>query len=262
MDMIAAETRVHPLDPLSLEEIAAVRGLVAGHAGFTATMRFALVELREPAKAAVLAWAPGQAVVRAARVVLLDTGSGAVVEVVADLNSGAVGSWNNVPVDRPPHGQPPILVAEFMKLDGIVKSDPAWRAAVMRRGIVEADFPLVQVDPFSAGNFGYKEEQGRRLVRAVSYWRGGPKDNGYAHPIEGVVAVVDLIAGRILTLVDDPVAIPIPRRTHNYHRAALPPPRTDLRPLSISQPEGPSFTVDGWALRWQNWNVRLGFTPR
>jgi primary-amine oxidase len=132
----------------------------------------------------------------------------------------------------------------------------------MRRGITEADLKLVQVDPFSAGNFAFPEEAGKRLVRAVAYWREAPRDNGYAHPIEGVVAVVDLIAERILTLVDDPVAIPVPRTKRNYAPESLPPPRTDLKPLSIVQPEGPSFTVDGWEVSWQNWRFRVGFTPR
>ena len=38
--------------------------------------------------------------------------------------------------------------------------------------------------------------------------------------------------------------------------------RTDLKPLEITQPEGPSFTVDGHAVRWQNWHIRVGFHVR
>jgi primary-amine oxidase len=258
MDTIAAATIRHPLDPLSLAEISTFRALVTGDARFDPALRFTLVELREPDKAAVLAFRPGDGVVRGVRGVLLHTGSGAIFEVLADLTAGRIAAWGRVETA----GQPPIILDEFMKLDRIVKSDPRWVAAVKRRGITDADLPLVQVDPFSAGNFGFPEEQGRRLVRAVSYWRGGPKDNGYAHPIEGVVAVVDLIEGRILTLVDDPVAIPVPRTKRNYDPASLPPERTDLRPLSIVQPQGPSFTVDGWEVAWQNWRFRVGFTPK
>ena len=39
-------------------------------------------------------------------------------------------------------------------------------------------------------------------------------------------------------------------------------PRTDLKPLHITQPEGASFTLDGTELRWQNWSMRLGFNYR
>ena len=36
--------------------------------------------------------------------------------------------------------------------------------------------------------------------------------------------------------------------------------RTDLKPLEITQPEGPSFTVDGNLVRWQKWSFRVGST--
>ena len=38
--------------------------------------------------------------------------------------------------------------------------------------------------------------------------------------------------------------------------------RTDVKALEIVQPEGPSFTLDGNELRWQNWSMRLGFNYR
>ncbi len=249
----------HPLDPLETAEIAAIRALLDAEPRCTATMRLTTLELREPAKANVLAHRPGDAVVRAGKAVLLDTADGAIIEVIVDLTSARIAAWDIVP---PGSGQPPIIIEEFFKIAAAVKADPAWREAVFRRGITEADLPLVQIDPFSAGNFGYPEEQGRRLVRAVAYWRGEAKANGYAHPIEGVVAVVDLIACKILTLVDDPVAIPIPRRARPYHRDALGAPRKDLRRLLISQPDGPSFSVEGWEVAWQGWKFRVGFTPR
>ena len=258
MDTQTATTIRHPLDPLTLAEIGAVQTLVTDHPSFAAAMRFTLVELCEPAKPAILAFTPGQAVSRTARVVLLDTKTGDIIEVLVDLSEGRVAAWRLADTK----GQPPIIFDEFQRLDRIVKSDPRWVAAVKRRGITDADLPLVQVDPFSAGHFGFPEEDGKRLVRAVSYWRGGPRDNGYAHPIEGVVAVVDLIGERILSLVDDPVAIPVPRTKRNYDPESLPPARTDLRPLLIVQPEGPSFTVNGWDVTWQNWRFRVGFTPR
>lgn len=249
MDMNLPATR-HRLDPLDAEEIAAVRTLVQAAPGYRPSHRFALVELDEAASG------------RAARVTLLDRASGAVAVAMVDLAGGRIAEWRDIPVQAPPYGQPPVLVEEFLELPDIVKADPRWVAAVARRGVTEADLPLVQVDPFSAGHFPTPETAGRRLVRAVAYWRAGPKDNGYAHPIEGVVAVVDLNARQVVEVWDDPVAIPVPRTKANYHREALPPPRTDLRPLHIHQPEGPSFTVDGWEVAWQGWRFRVGFSPR
>jgi primary-amine oxidase len=38
--------------------------------------------------------------------------------------------------------------------------------------------------------------------------------------------------------------------------------REDVRPIEITQPEGASFTVDGHAVAWQKWRLRIGFNPR
>ncbi len=40
------------------------------------------------------------------------------------------------------------------------------------------------------------------------------------------------------------------------------PVRTDLKPLSVVQPEGVSFTRKGHVLEWQNWKMHVGFHPR
>ena len=37
--------------------------------------------------------------------------------------------------------------------------------------------------------------------------------------------------------------------------------RTDLKPLEITQPEGPSFALDGNLVRWQSWSLRVGMDP-
>lgn len=38
--------------------------------------------------------------------------------------------------------------------------------------------------------------------------------------------------------------------------------RTDVKPLNVTQPEGPSFHLDGNLVQWQKWRFRLGFNPR
>src|SRR5690606_24301920 len=131
-----------------------------------------------------------------------------------------------------------------------------------RRGLGDADIELVQVDPFSSGFFDKPFERGARIVRAVSYYRSHIQDNGYAHPIEGVVAVVDLIASKVVDLVDEDPIVPIPRKKRNRGAHENAHPRQGIKPLNIEQPEGPSFRVDGWQVEWQKWRFRIGFTPR
>ena len=74
--------------------------------------------------------------------------------------------------------------------------------------------------------------------------------------------MVDLLEKKVIELVDDGRIIPIPRAKHNYDTPSLGEPRSTLKPLSINQPDGPSFTIDGWHVSWQNWTFRVGFTPR
>lgn len=39
--------------------------------------------------------------------------------------------------------------------------------------------------------------------------------------------------------------------------------RTDLKPLNLVQPEGPSFTVNNESLvEWKKWRFRVGFNPQ
>jgi primary-amine oxidase len=227
-----------------------------------------MIRLEEPGKIEMAAHAAGLALPRLAFLIVLDRRDGQSHEAVVDIGpgvdigSGRVASWRRVGTDSPPYGQPPVMIEEFFRCEAIVKADPRWRAAVMRRGLTDADIENAQIDPFSSGYFGHDFERGQRVVRAVAYWREDIKDNGYAHPIEGVVAVVDLVKNVIVDLHDEPVAIPVPRKKRNYDRVAIPETRADLKPLSIVQPEGPSFTVDGWRVDWQNWSFRVGFTPR
>jgi len=252
----------YPLDPLSGDEIAAAVDILKQDRGLADHHRFPMIRLEEPTKADMAAHAAGGSLPRLAFLIVLDARNGESFETVVDIGGRAVVSWHKVPTDQYPYGQPPVMIEEFFRCEAIVKADPRWQAAMIRRGLTEADLDKVQIDPFSSGYLGHDFERGARVVRAVSYWRGDIKDNGYAHPIEGVVAVVDLVKNAIVDLVDEPEAIPVPRRKRNYGRDDLGPSRADVKPLDIVQPEGPSFTVDGWKVDWQNWSFRVGFTPR
>jgi primary-amine oxidase len=248
----------HPLDPLTEQEILLACSLLKSEKGLGDSCRFAMVHLQEPDKASVLRYAPGLAVERSAFLMVFDAVTGVTHEAVVNLAKGLVVSWAQHLTD----GQPPVLVEDFFNCDAIVKADAGWRAAIKRRGLTDEDLKLVQVDPFSAGNFGFPLEKGKRVVRAVSYYRARLTDNAYAHPIEGVVAVVDLIAKKVIELVDDEVIVPVPKTLHNYDAASLGEGRKDLKPLQIVQPEGPSFSVAGWEVTWQKWQFRVGFTER
>lgn len=61
----------------------------------------------------------------------------------------------------------------------------------------------------------------------------------------------------------DPSSTYIPHAAREYHHELqTAPPRSDLKPLVVHQPEGVSFTVEGYCIKWQKWRFRIGFTWR
>ena len=251
----------HPLDPLSESEVALASEILRKEKRLGPHARFTHVQLEEPARSDVLGWKPAAALPRQAAVTLFDSKTGATHVATVDLGSKRVTAWREYSTRAHPYGQPPIMIEEVFKVGDIVKADAGWRRAMKRRGLDDNDIELIQVDPFSAGYFDREVEKGRRLVSAVSYWRKDLKDNGYAHPIEGVVALVDLIENRVVDLVDEPDVDSDPEDIAQLRpRPRCRKPRTDLKPLDVVQPEGPSFAVDGWEVAWQNWRFRVGFT--
>lgn len=65
--------------------------------------------------------------------------------------------------------------------------------------------------------------------------------------------------------IDKQYEIPpsIPQLDVNYHRKLMEKGwRTGLKPLSIIQPQGPSFSVEGNLIKWQKWQIRISFNAR
>ncbi|GAA1786510.1 primary-amine oxidase [Luedemannella flava] len=245
----------HPLDRLTADEIVAARTLLTEHGLAGPDIRFPYLALEEPAKDVVLAHKPGDPVDRRVRAILLDVRTGASRDVVASLTRATID--RDTALDPARDGQPPIMLEEFMAVDEIVKADPGWRAAVERRGITDLD--LVRPCPLSAGEFGIKGETGRRLLRALSFVANRPDDHCWAHPIDGLVAYVDLIEKRVVQLIDH-ADLPIPAEEGNFDQPG--PLRQTLKPISITQPEGPSFAVHGDEVTWEGWRFRIGFDAR
>ncbi len=254
----AVTRSAHPLDRLSADEIDAARRIIDEQGLLSPTTRFTLLALEEPPKEQVLAYRPGDPIDRRVRALLLDVATGAARSLVTSLTRGVIDS--DVPVDPVVDGQPPIMLEELVTVDEIVKADAGWRAAMARRGVVDLD--LVRPCPLSAGDFGIAGEKGRRLLRVLSFLAHRPEDHCWAHPIDGIVAYVDLIERRVVQLVDHQ-DLPIPAEEGNFDDPDyVGPARTDLKSIEITQPQGPSFQVDGDLVQWQNWSFRIGFDPR
>ena len=244
---------VHPLDPLSAAEIARAWEIVRTEHARGPRVRVVFVMLHEPAKKVVLQHRPGDAVERAAFVVLVDSAAGKTYEAVVSVSAGRVLSWEHVP-----GVQPAIVLDEFAEIEAAVRADPRWQEAMRRRGVT--DTSLAMVDAWSAGNFGFPEDEGRRLVRALTWVRRDAKDNGYARPVDGLLTVVDLNEMKVLR-VEDGGVVPLPPEDGNYAAEAAGTRLASSRSRSAS-PRARASRSCGREVRWQKWRFRIGFTPR
>jgi len=239
----------HPLDPLSQAEIEQAATIVRAEGGLDAGAWFETISLDEPDKTYVRGFQSGAAPLRKAFVCCYEPASNRTFDGVVDLTAGKLERWQHVP-----GAQARIVADEFLEGERIAKADPAFRTACAKRGITDMD--RVLVEPWSAGNFGIAEEAGQRIAYG-NCWVGSG-DNPYAKPIANLHPVIDLRAGKLLR-IDDWGVVPLPPEPSTIGNAR---PRVAPTPLAITQPEGPSFTVEGRLVRWQNWRFRVGFAVR
>lgn len=250
----------HPLDPLTADEIAAVRQILVEAGLLTESVRVPMLLPVEPDKTYLRGWQPGDPIVRGADVTLLDITSGAVVEAIVSIDEQRVVEQRPHDPSQSPYGQPQYLFEEYERAEQIAKASPGWQAAMRRRGLADR-MELAFCSPLAPGFTGREDEVGRRIIRSLTFLRDHPGDIPWAHPVEGLIVHIDLITGEVVR-VEDEGDVPVAAGSGDYTPAAVGPARTSLKPVSITQPEGPSFTVDGSLLTWEGWSLRVGFNAR
>ena len=246
---------VHPLEPLSAEEIQLAVAILKDAGRVTKTTRFVSISLREPNKALVHSFDGRQTIPREAFAVLFDNATNSCHEAIISLAKRELAGWKHIP-----GVQPTMTIDEQIECEQAVLASPEFKSALKKQYGID-DTSLMMVDIWSAGYYGEPEEANRRLARPLCFVRSDPTDNGYVRPIEGIRPVVDLNEMKVIR-VEEYGHWPLPPVTANYAADRVPNQRTDIKPLDIAQPAGPSFTVDGNTVKWQNWSFTIGFNAR
>jgi primary-amine oxidase len=247
----------HPLDPLTYAELEDAVRIIHDSGHFHSDMRFVSMVTRDPPRDFMREYQPGMPYERLADVVISDGRARATIEAVVSLSRRTVVSFG-----RTKHqGQAAITPDEFVEVEIAAKMSTMVADALRQRGLDISDRNLICVDPWSAGYFGDDEDPVNRVARATFYLRKEADDMQYAHPIEGLNALVDLYRKEVIK-VEDAGVTPVPQTQRNYDRRFINKFRDDIKALHITQPEGPSFTVNGWQVAWQRWRFRIAFTPR
>jgi primary-amine oxidase len=241
---------MHPLDPLSAGEFRQAAAILRRDHGVGERWRFASIELKEPAKGV-------EDPPREAIVVCWDRDSGDAYRAVVSFGDDRAMSW--VALEDI---QPNLTPDEWHECDEVLRNDPRLIEALAGREITDMEKVLIDV-------WGYRgfllpdRWPGRRLGWTDIWFRSEPGSNPYANPVNGLHCIVDLNAMELLE-VEDTFEVEKPSIMGEYVPRFVPDLRLreDLRVVSITQPAGVSFALEGHALTWQKWSLRLGFNHR
>jgi primary-amine oxidase len=247
-DTAGTRSATHPLDPLGKEELSAAVGVLKNSGKVADSTRFVLIHLHEPPKEKVLAYRPGQTLLRQVLAVLYDWASNTTSEAVVDLDEKKLISWKNVP-----KAQPPILPGDdHRRAAEIVRADPRWREAITKRGIKDVD--RVAIFGWPAGVYATgsgKEREAFLTMYAQDYG-----------PIEDLIVVVDLTAKKIIKFEDWGV------RAWRQNRGNVPAFNENDQgkgaegPVSQPPPTDARYQVHGNLVRWCHWRFRFALHPR
>jgi primary-amine oxidase len=237
----------HPLDALTGAELLQVKAILAAEGKLGPKPRFHSVDLVEPEKAAVTAWLPGAPLPRRAIAVVSEAGT--VHEAAIDLSADRLTGWQTIT------GEPALLFGEMIGAADMALADPRMVQALAKRGFSPAQVFCL---PLTAGNYGRKDEQGRRLLKVPCFARP-TGSNSWARPIEGLFATVDLKTGKAIDVTDTGI-VPVAGDGWGYDEAEVAA-RGALRPetkaASLSQPGGDNITTEEGRFVWDIWRFHL-----
>jgi len=243
----------HPLDPLSAAELESIVAGARAARGLDERHLVSMVALEEPSKSELSNWSEGDELDRSARITIWDRVAGLVSEAVVGVD-GNLRSWTDIA-----GALSPVLGPEALDALAAAKADSRVIKALADRGITSPDDVHMETWPFGA-QIPAGLDDGRRLIWTPMWHRPTPEANVYAHPIGGLRAIVDLDTGEVVAVEDQP-GFPIPQTPAPY-RASQTGANIELRELAITQPDGASFSVDGWQVSWERWKFRIGFCQR
>jgi len=244
----------HPLDPLSAAELSAVFNHAKTAWNLTERHLVAMCQLDEPSKSEVLAWKTGDELVRAARFAILDRSTAEVYEGVI-TTTGEPRSWKLIE-----GAKSPVLSTESTAAMAVAKADPRIREALGRRGVTDPDEQVhIETWPIGAQIPKYLDD-GRRLVWTPMWMKPQQDSNMYAHPINGLYAIIDLQTLEVVDIEDGELT-PTPMASGDY-RLSQTGGHVKLKDLQIIQKDGVSCEIEGWKVNWERWNFRVGWDQR
>jgi primary-amine oxidase len=241
----------HPLDALTPAEYWAVYKTLrdAGHTEEKTI--FSSVLLHEPDKQYVLAWTPGSPIERKADVVLYDKGHS--YAALVNISTAKVESFEELK-----GMQAPFTDTEEQAVNEAIKHDPRIVEALKKRNITDLNLVTCYATP--GGYIALPEQDGRRIGWGGCEYGIDSETGSEDREVGGIFFTVDMVSKKV-TRVTDYGVVPMPPVSEVYDSTGGPPP-PGTKPIVVSQPEGPSFTIKDGEVSWQNWHFRFRLDPR
>lgn len=251
----AVATSAHPLDPLSVEELTSAVAILKQSKKFGKSDSLVFIGNIEPDKQSILNYKPGDSYARMARAIVYGIDSNQTHEIDIDLKT------KKVVADVLREGVQPMQLEEDTPLGiEILMANADWRKGLERRGL--KDMTDVHMEMFVVGNpVNVSNPKKERLIRAYPY-RRVKGSNSFGEPIEGLSALVNLTTKKA-EVRDSKEVIPLAGDSSNYFDPEkIGKLREPCKPLIVSQPEGPSFKMNGNEISWQKWRFRYEIDAR
>lgn len=179
-------------------------------------------------------------------------------ELVVNLTAGAVEE-----TQARDDVAPTLTLEDLDVCERICRADE--RVVRVCREIGITDMSKVFLDAWAIG-FDDRWGMDRRLQQGLAYYRASEFDNQYAHPLDFSV-VLDTDKEEVLAVdvrLVNGERTPVPMAEHNYLPAFIGNGyvHDSLKPIDITQPEGPSFRMEGNELHWAGYKMHIGFNYR
>ncbi|RXT07189.1 stalk domain-containing protein [Ammoniphilus sp. CFH 90114] len=254
---VKIEDGYHPFNPLTPTEIEEVVKTLKESGNYKEGLRFTEISVKIPNKEDVWDWVlngnrSSRSFERKAEFIALDGKQ--VYEGEVNLTTRKLVSWEKI---DDVHGM--IILDDFFTAQEAIENSVEYAKALQKRGI--DDVKKVVATPLTVGYFEGEDglEQDLRLLKVVAYLNTGD-GNFWAHPIENLVAIVDLEQKKVIKVEDEGI-IPIPMQNNPYNGRQFEK-KVGVKPLHITEPEGKNYRINGNAINWNNWDLHLRLDTR
>ena len=243
----------HPLDGLTPQEYWTIYRTMRTEGHVHEKTIFASILLHEPDKQAVLAWKASDPIPRKADVVTLDEGKS--YSAVIDIAAGKVEDFHALKGE-----QAPFTSEEEHEVNEAIKHDPRIVDALKKRGVTDLRHVTCYATPAGFVDLPEQKDPDRRIGWGGCLNGDGAISGQWDREVGGLFFVVDMVAKKVLR-VSDYGAVPMPETTGIYDGMGGEV-TANTKPLLVTQPAGPSFSIDKGLISWMNWRLRFRIDPR